>query len=110
MISYIINGTQSGMRRMTSCETVINRLRASHILLTHGCLMEGLLVPLEFELCHNQTMTVKDLSTGSANLAILRLRFFDGSIPNTLKQILERNKVNPDTIEFLKESNIYNRA
>ena len=29
---------------------------------------------------------------------------------NTLKQILGRNKVKSNTIEFLKESNIYSRA
>ena len=64
----------------------------------------------ECELCHNHTMTVKHLLTEYANLASLRLRFFDGSNSNTLKQISARNKVNSNTMEFLKESNIYNQA
>ena len=38
-------------------ETVINRLRAVHTLLTHGCLMEGRPVPPECELCQSHTMT-----------------------------------------------------
>ena len=88
---------------------VINRLRAGHTLLTHGYLMEGLSVP-DTELCHSHTMPVKHLLTECANLASLRLRFFDGRNPNTLKQILGRKKVNSNIVEFLKESNIYNRA
>ena len=35
----------------------INRLRASHTLLTHGFLMESLPVP-EYELCHSHAETV----------------------------------------------------
>ena len=35
---------------------------------------------------------------------------FYGSNPKTLKQIVGTNKVNSNTIEFLKESNIYKRA
>ena len=57
-------------------ETVIDRLRAGHTLLTHGSLMEGLLVPPEHELCHNHTMAVKHLKTECANLASQRLRIF----------------------------------
>ena len=91
-------------------ETVINRLRAGHTLLTHGYRMEGLPVPPECELCHSHTMTVKHLLTDCVNLDSLRLRFFDGSNPITLKRILGRNKVNSSTVEFLKESGIYNRA
>ena len=90
-------------------ETVTNRLRACHTLLTHVYLMESLPV-LECELCHSCVMTVKHLLTHCANLAILRLIFFDGSNPNVLKQILGRNKVNTNAIEFFKGSNIYNRA
>ena len=82
----------------------INRLRASHTLLVHGYLMEDLLVP-ECELCHSHAMTVKHLVTDSVNLANLRLRFFDGSNPNTLKQILEK-KGNSNPIKIFKESNI----
>ena len=73
-------------------ETVTNRLGAGHILLTHGFLMEGLLVP-ECEMCRSHAMTVKHLSTDCANLASLSLRFFDVSNQSTLKQILGRNKV-----------------
>ena len=64
----------------------------------------------ECELCHSHAMTVKHLLTDCSNLAGLRLRFFDGFNSSTLKQILGRNKVNSNTIEFLEESNIYNRA
>ena len=66
-------------------ETVINRLRAGHTLLTHGYLMEGLPVPPKCELCHSHTMTVKRLLTDCVNLDSSRLRFFDGSDPITLK-------------------------
>ena len=55
-------------------------------------------------------MTVKHLLTNCAKLANLKLRFFGGYNPNTLKHILGRNKVNSNTIKFLKESNIYNRV
>ena len=65
-------------------ETVVNRLRAGHILLNRGYLMEDLPVP-ECELCHSQAMTVKHLLTDCVNLVSLKLRFFDGSNPNTLK-------------------------
>ena len=71
--------------------------------------MEDLPVP-ECELCHIDAMTVKHLLTDCANQASLRLSFFDGSNPNTLKQIIGKNKMNSNTIEFLKENNIYNRA
>ena len=91
-------------------ETVINRLRAGHTLLTREYKMEGLPVPPECELFHNRTMSVKHLLTVCINLDRLRLRFFDGSNPITLKQILGRNKVNSSTVGFLKESGIYTRA
>ena len=78
-------------------ETVVNRLRAGHTLLNYGYLMEGLLVP-ECELCHRHAMTVKHLLTDCTNIASLRLRFFDGTNPNTLKQSLGRNKVNSNTL------------
>ena len=71
--------------------------------------MEGLPMP-ERELCHSHAVIVKPLLTDCANLANLRLRLFDGSNPNTLKQILGWMKVNSNKIEFLKESYIYNRA
>jgi len=90
-------------------ETVINRLRAGHTLQNHGYLMEDLPVP-EYELCHSYAMTVKHLLSDCVNLASLRLGFFEGSNLNTVKQILETNKVNSNTIEFLEESNIYNLA
>ena len=64
----------------------------------------------ECELCHCHAMTVKQLLTDCGNLASFGLRFFDGSNPNTLKQILGKNKVNSNTIELLKESNIYSRT
>ena len=60
-------------------KTVINRLRVGHTLLTHEYLMEGGLPVPECELCHNHTMTVKQLLNECANPASLRLRFFDGS-------------------------------
>ena len=72
-------------------ETVINRLRSGLTLLNHGYLMEGKPVPTESELSHNHTMTVKHLLAECDNLASLRLRFFDGSITNTLKKVLGRN-------------------
>ena len=100
MMSYIGNGTLSGKRRMTNSkkikpdtrpwkendryrkdETVINRLRAGHTLRTHGSLMEGLPMPPECDLCHSQ-----HLLTDCVNLDSLKLRFFDGSNPNTLKK------------------------
>ena len=79
--------------RCKKYETVINRLRAGHTLLTYGYLMEYRPVP-ECELCHIHTMTVKHLLTECANLASLKLKFFYVSNPNTLKQILGRYKVN----------------
>ena len=72
-------------------ETVNSRLTVCHTLLTHGHLMEGLPVP-ECELCHSHALTVKHLLTECANLASVRLRFFNGSNPNTLKQIRGRIK------------------
>ena len=71
--------------------------------------MGGLPVP-EFELYHSHEMTVKHLQTDCASLASLRLIFFDGFNPNKLKQILGGTKVNSNTLELLKESNIYKRA
>ena len=91
-------------------EIVINRLRAGHTLLTHTYLMEGLPAPPKCELCHNHTMTVKDLLTECADLPSLRLRIFEDSNQNTLKQVLGRNKAKSNTIELLKESSIYNWA
>ena len=64
------------MDRCRKDETVINRLRAGHALLTHGYLMEDLPMP-ECELCHSHAMTVKHLITECANLASLRLRLTD---------------------------------
>ena len=71
--------------------------------------MEGLPMP-ECELCDSHAMTLEHILTDCVNLASLRLRFFNGSNPNTLKQIIEKNKLNSNTIELLKESNVYNRA
>ena len=51
-----------------------------------------------------------NIITDYSNLARLRHNFYDGSNPNTLKQILGINKVTSITIEFLKESNIFNQA
>ena len=78
-------------------ENVINRLRASHTLLTHWYLIEGLPVP-DCELCRTHAMTVKHLITDCANLVSLRFRCFDGANPNKLKQFILRNKVNSNTI------------
>ena len=125
MLSYIKNEIQSGLRRVTNSkkshqkpghekkdicrkdETVISRVKADHALLNNGYLMENPPVP-ECELHHSHAMNVKYLSTDCVNLASLRLRCFDGSNPNTLKQVSGRNKVSSSTIGFLKESNIYN--
>ena len=71
--------------------------------------MEGLPVP-EYELCHCHAMTVKHLLTDCTNLAGLRLRFFDGSNPNMLKQILGIIKVNSKPMKFVKESNFLTRS
>ena len=128
MMPYMRNGTQWNEKnnklkeikpdtrpwkendRCRKDETIVNRLRAGHTLLTYGYLMEGLPVTPECELGHSRTMTVKHLLTVSANLDSLRLRFFNGPNPNTLKNNLKRNKVNSNTIVFLKESTTYNRA
>ena len=67
-------------------------------------------MPPECELFYSHTMTVKHLLTDCANLDSSRLGFFDGSDAITLKLILGRNKVNSNTIEFLKERGIYYRA
>ena len=88
-------------------ETVVYKLKAGHTLLTHGYLIEGLLVP-KCELCHSHAMTVKYFLAECPNLASLRLKIFDCSNLNTLKQILGINKVNSNTIKLLKEINIYN--
>ena len=85
-------------------ETVINRLRAGHTLLTHGYLMDGIAVLPQCKLCHNHTMTLKLHLTECANVASLRLRFFDGFNPIALKRIQGRNKVNSNTIKSLKKA------
>ena len=83
-------------------ETVNKRLRAGHTILTHTYLMEGLTVP-QVELCHGQ-----HLLTDCVNLASLRPRFFESCNLKTLKQILERNEISSNTINFLKGSNVFN--
>ena len=56
--------------RCRNDETVINRLRAGHTLLTHGYLIESLPVP-GCELCHSHAMTVNtffwDFECSSSN-------------------------------------------
>ena len=99
------NGTQSGMRkkfklkeikpntrswkennRCRKDKFVINRLKAGDTLLNYGFLIEGL--PMhECELRYSHAMTVKHLLNECADLASLRLRFFDSPNPNTLKQV-----------------------
>ena len=110
-LKEILSDTQSWKenKRCRMDETVINRIRAAHTPLIHGYLMEGLPMP-ECELCHSHAMTVKHVLTVCANKVIWRLRFFDGSNPKTLKKVRGRNKINSNTIKFLKESNIFNRA
>ena len=90
--------------RITDIERMklLSTLRAGRILLTYRYLMEGLALP-ECELCHSHAKTMKYLLNDCANLASLRLRFFYGSNPKTLKQILGRNKMNLNTIKFLKQ-------
>ena len=73
--------------------------------MTHAYLIEGL---PECELYHSHVKTVKHLFAVCANPGSLKLRFFDGSNPNTLNQILGKKKLNLNPVEFLKESNIYN--
>ena len=94
-------------KRCRKDETVINRVRAAQTIMTHGSVMEGLPL-LECELRHSHAMTVKYLVTDCANLASLRLRFLDGSNPNTLKLIQGRYKLNSNTIKFLKENKLFN--
>ena len=55
-------------------------------------------------------MTMEYLLTDYANLTALKLRFFDGSNPDMLKQILGSNEVNSITGKFLKDNNICNQV
>ena len=80
-------GMERKKNRCRKDETVINRLKTGHTLLNHGYLLDGLPVP-ECELCHSHAMNVKHFITDCANLTSVRLRFFDGSNPKALKQIL----------------------
>ena len=74
--SYKLKGIKQDTRpwkendRCRENETVINRLRVGHTVLTHGYRMEGVLLP-ECELCHNHTTAVKHLLTECANPASL---------------------------------------
>ena len=97
-----------------SSEYICNERKELHYIhrlekLTLWYLVEGLPVH-ECEMCHSHAMNVKHLLTDCANLACLRLRCFDCSNPNTLKQILGKNNARWNTVEFLQESKTYNRA
>ena len=116
---YIRKGTQSGLRRMTNSKKSnqipkeINRCRKDEPYQqtqSWPYIIDPWSTRPECELRHSHAMTVKHPITDCASLASLGLRFFVGSNRNTLKQILRRNKVNSNLLEFLKESNIYNRA
>ena len=62
------------------------------------------------ELCQNDTMTGQLLLTSCTELNDMRLRYFGGSIPNTLREYRGENNIISNTRKFLKESGIYNRV
>ena len=56
--------------------------------------------------CELRDSHAKHILTDCVNLASLRLRFFYGSNPYMMKQVLEINKVNSKKATFLTGSNI----
>ena len=70
--------------------------------LTHSYVLEDL-PEHPGELCQNDAMAVKHLLMSCVEHNNIRLRCFSDSIQNKLKDCLGENKINCNTIKFLKK-------
>ena len=91
-------------------QVVLNRVRAGHIKLTHGYLMDSGIpeLPPVCSKCHNAQMTVKHIFTQREAIQEERQRHFalpDGQ--TTMRRVL-RSKANlRKAINFLRDTGLY---